>query len=169
MKLWYHAIVVIFMGLGGAKNWRGGGFKVIIHYMGKGGKTQSHKGKGGNLHGGELMPQDRTKPPAKYCCILVFMLYYIICLGRKKAWKPNPTVLPILLGLFFFPLWLLNYGPFLYCTKYFVANSKNKDKSQKSHNLDVKRTVTSVTHLIVNLSYFFKYLTTKFQTNTKWL
>ena len=52
MKLWYHAIVVIFMGLGGAKNWRGGGFKVIIHYTGKGGKTQSHKGKGGNLHGG---------------------------------------------------------------------------------------------------------------------
>ena len=136
---------------------------------GEGGEDTKPQRKGGQSSWGELMPQDRTKPPAKYCCILVFMLYYIICLGRKKAWKPNPTVLPILLGLFFFPLWLLNYGPFLYCTKYFVANSKNKDKSQKSHNLDVKRTVTSVTHLMVNLSYFFKYLTTKFQTNTKWL
>ena len=56
MKLWYHAIVVIFMGLGGGKSWRGRGFKVIIHYMGKGREvTISQKyllGGGGNLHGG---------------------------------------------------------------------------------------------------------------------
>ena len=47
------------------------------------------------------------------------------------------------------------------CTQniYFVVDSKNKYRSKKSLNLDIKRTKTSVIYLSVNLSYSFdKYL-----------
>ena len=60
------------MGVRGAKSWEGGGgFKVIIHHIGKRwGQFSSW--------GGGLTHPDKIKPQAKYCCILVFMLYYII-------------------------------------------------------------------------------------------
>ena len=48
----------------------------------------------------ELTHQDKTKPQAKYCCILVFMhdiLYYIACLGKKKKLENQ-----ILQSYFFF-------------------------------------------------------------------
>ena len=61
------------MGVRGAKSWEGGGgFKVIIHHIGK------RWGQFSSWGGGGVTPPEKIKPQAKNCRILVFMLYYII-------------------------------------------------------------------------------------------
>ena len=75
MKLWYHAIVVILMGLGGGKSWRGRGFKVIIHYMGKGREDTKPQRKGGAIFMGGVNASRQNQTSSK---ILLYFSFHAI-------------------------------------------------------------------------------------------